>query len=52
MGDGALKTWRSPSSDTEGGSDSKRYKAIGNGMEQPCADFAIEKLVEALKERG
>lgn len=35
-----------------GGSDSKRYKAIGNGMAQPCADFVIEKLVEVLKERG
>ena len=41
-----------PDNWTEGGSDSKRYKAIGNGMAQPCADFVIEKLVEALKERG
>lgn len=40
-----------PDNWTEGGSDSKRYKAIGNGMAQPCADFVIEKLVEALKER-
>lgn len=41
-----------PDNWTEGGSDSKRYKAIGNGMAQPCADFVIEKLAEALKERG
>lgn len=41
-----------PDNWTEGGSDSKRYKAIGNGMAQPCADFVIEKLAEVLKERG
>lgn len=41
-----------PDNWTAYGSDSKRYKAIGNGMAQPCADFVIEKLVEALKERG
>lgn len=38
-----------PDNWTEGGSDSKRYKAIGNGMAQPCADFVIEKLAEALR---
>lgn len=38
-----------PDNWTEGGSDSKRYKAIGNGMAQPCADFVIEKLVEVLR---
>lgn len=38
-----------PDNWTEGGSDSKRYKAIGNGMAQPCADFVIEKLTEALR---
>ena len=26
--------------------------AVRNGMAQPCTDFAIEKLVEVLKERG
>lgn len=31
------------------GSDVKRYKAIGNGMAQPCADFVIEKLAEVLR---
>lgn len=41
-----------PDNWTEYGSDAKRYKAIGNGMAQPCADFVIEKLVEVLKERG
>lgn len=38
-----------PDNWTEGGSDAKRYKAIGNGMAQPCADFVIEKLAEALR---
>ena len=38
-----------PDNWTEGGSDSKRYKAIGNGMAQPCADFVIEKLSEVLR---
>ena len=38
-----------PDNWTEGGSDSKRYKAIGNGMAQPCADFVIEKLAEVLR---
>lgn len=32
----------------EGGSDSFRYKAIGNGMAQPCADFVMSRVVEAL----
>ena len=31
---------------TEGGSDTARYKAIGNGMAQPCADFVIRRIVE------
>lgn len=39
-----------PDNWTEGGSDAKRYKAIGNGMAQPCADFVIEKLAEALRD--
>lgn len=38
-----------PDNWTEGGSNAKRYKAIGNGMAQPCADFVIEKLVEVLR---
>lgn len=38
-----------PDNWTEGGSDAKRYKAIGNGMAQPCADFVIEKLAESLR---
>jgi len=28
------------------GSDSARYKAIGNGMAQPCADFVLRRIVE------
>ena len=30
-------------------SDSQRYKAIGNGMAQPCADFVLSKVVQALR---
>ena len=29
--------------------DSARYKAIGNGMAQPCADFVLSKVVQALR---
>lgn len=33
-------------------SDSARYKALGNGMAQPCADFVIRRIVEEVeKER-
>lgn len=38
-----------PDNWTAYGSDAKRYKAIGNGMAQPCADFVIEKLAEVLR---
>ena len=31
---------------TEGGSDTARYKALGNGMAQPCADYVIQRIVE------
>lgn len=27
--------------------DSKRYKAIGNGMAQPCASFVLAQIVKA-----
>lgn len=30
--------------------DSKRYKAIGNGMANPCASFVLAQIVKA--ERG
>lgn len=30
-------------------SDSARYKVIGNGMAQPCADFVLEKVIKSLK---
>ena len=29
--------------------DSKRYKAIGNGMAQPCADFILQRLMRNIK---
>ena len=31
---------------TQGGSDTKRYKALGNGMAQPCADFILKKVMQ------
>ena len=31
---------------TDGGSDTARYKALGNGMAQPCADYVIRRIVE------
>ena len=31
---------------TQGGSDAKRYKALGNGMAQPCADFILRRIKE------
>ena len=30
-------------------SDSARYKALGNGMAQPCADFVIRRIVQAVE---
>ena len=30
-------------------SDSARYKALGNGMAQPCADFVLRRLVEEVE---
>lgn len=35
-----------PDNWTKGGSESARYKAIGNGMAQPCADFVMACVVE------
>jgi DNA (cytosine-5)-methyltransferase 1 len=31
--------------------DAKRYKALGNGMAQPCADYVIRRIVE-ISSRG
>ena len=39
-----------PDGYTEGGSDTARYKALGNGMAQPCADYVIHRIVECAKE--
>lgn len=39
-----------PDNWTEGGSDTARYRAIGNGMAQPCADYVMGKVVEDIKE--
>ena len=35
---------------TEGGSDTARYKALGNGMAQPCADYVIRRIAECAAE--
>lgn len=35
-----------PNGWTAGGSGSARYKAIGNGMAQPCADFVMKGILE------
>ena len=39
-----------PDGYTDGGSDTARYKALGNGMAQPCADYVIRRIVECAKE--
>ena len=39
-----------PDGYTDGGSDTARYKALGNGMAQPCADYVIRRIVECVKE--
>lgn len=31
-----------------GGSDTARYKALGNGMAQPCAMYIIKRIVEVV----
>ena len=31
---------------TKNGSDTARYKALGNGMAQPCADFIMRRIAE------
>ena len=35
---------------TDGGSDTARYKALGNGMAQPCATYIIKRIVECTEE--
>ena len=39
-----------PDGYTEGGSDTARYKALGNGMAQPCADYVIRRIVECTED--
>ena len=39
-----------PDDYTAGGSDAARYKALGNGMAQPCADYVIRRIVECVEE--
>ena len=35
---------------TAGGSDTQRYKALGNGMAQPIADWLLEKITEVVQD--
>ena len=37
-----------PDGYTAGGSDTARYKALGNGMAQPCAAYIIKRIVEVV----
>lgn len=37
-----------PDGYTDGGSDTARYKALGNGMAQPCATYIIKRIAEAV----
>ena len=38
-----------PDGYTEGGSDTARYKALGNGIAQPCASWIIQRIKEAVE---
>ena len=38
-----------PDGYTAGGSDAARYKALGNGMAQPCADYVIRRIVDEIQ---
>ena len=38
-----------PDNWTSGISDTQRYKALGNGMAQPCADWILKKIKEVTK---
>ena len=39
-----------PDGYTEGGSDTARYKALGNGMAQPCIDYVIRRIAECSRQ--
>lgn len=39
-----------PDGYTDGGSDTARYKALGNGMAQLCADYVIRRIMECAEE--
>lgn len=41
-----------PDGYTAGGSDAARYKALGNGMAQPCANYVIRRIVEVMSKRS
>ena len=46
---GLPDSWTDSELNGKPASDSARYKAIGNGMAQPCADFVLSKVVQALR---
>ena len=39
-----------PDGYTEGGSDTARYKALGNGMAQPCIDYVTRRIAECSRQ--
>lgn len=41
-----------PDGYTAGGSDTQRYKALGNGMAQPCPDYVMEGIANILLADG
>ena len=41
-----------PDNWTNYGSDTARYKAIGNGMAQPCADFVLGQIAKVIRNKG
>ena len=41
-----------PDGYTAGGSDTARYKALGNSMAQPCANYVIRRIVEVTSKRS
>ena len=38
-----------PDSFTAGGSDAKRYKALGNGLALPCAEYVLRRITEIIR---
>lgn len=41
-----------PDSFTAGGSDAKRYKALGNGLALPCAEYVLRRITEIIRKEA